>query len=78
MVITIEPEFYQVPAILNNEEMRSKYDSVVNWERLESLSDVRGIRIEDDILVTEISTKLLTAKLPNKAEAIENMMAEIN
>ena len=58
--------------------MRSKYDSVVNWERLESLSDVCGIRIEDDILVTETSTKILTAKLPNKAEAIENMIAEIN
>ena len=78
MVFTIEPGFYQVPAILNNEEMRSKYENVVNWKRLESFSDVRGIRIEDDILVTETSTEILTAKLPNKAEAIENMMAEID
>ncbi len=78
MVVTIEPGFYQVPAILNNKEMRSKYDKVVNWERLESFKDVRGIRIEDDILVTETGTEILTAKLANKAEAIENIMAQID
>jgi len=78
MVVTIEPGFYQVPAILNNKEMRSKYDKVVNWERLESFSDVRGIRIEDDILVTETGTEILTAKLADRAEAIENIMAQID
>ena len=76
MVVTIEPGFYQVPAILNNKEMRSKYHNEVNWERLELFSDVRGIRIEDDILVTETGTEILTAKLANRADAIETMMAE--
>ena len=26
-----------------------RYTSMVDWERLEQFSDVRGIRIEDDI-----------------------------
>ncbi len=71
MLVTIEPGFYQVPAILNNPQLRSKYQEVVNWERLGKFADVRGIRIEDDVLVTESGTEILTAKLPNRANEIE-------
>ena len=71
MLVTIEPGFYQVPAILNNPQLRSKYQDVVNWERLAQFADVRGIRIEDDVLVTESGTEILTAKLPNRANEIE-------
>jgi Xaa-Pro aminopeptidase len=63
MVVTIEPGFYQVPAILNNPQFRTKYRDVVNWERLEQFADVRGIRIEDDVLVTESGSEVLTVEL---------------
>ncbi len=63
MVVTIEPGFYQVPGILNNPEFRSTYNDVVNWERLAMFSDVRGIRIEDDVLITDSGTEVLTADL---------------
>ncbi len=74
MLVTIEPGFYQVPAILNNPENRAKYQEFVNWEKLEQFSDVRGIRIEDDVLVTETGTEVLTAVLPNKVEQIESLV----
>jgi Xaa-Pro aminopeptidase len=74
MLVTIEPGFYQVPAILNDPEMRSKYQQVVNWERLAQFSDVRGIRIEDDVLVTEEGSEVLTAALPTHADAIEQLV----
>lgn len=73
MLVTIEPGFYQVPAILNNADFRNKYQDVVDWERLAQFSDVRGIRIEDDVLVTDSSTEVLTAQLPTKVEDIENL-----
>jgi Xaa-Pro aminopeptidase len=71
MVVTVEPGFYQVPAILNSVEFRNKYREVVNWERLEMFKDVKGIRIEDDVLITELGTEVLTAKLPKVSEEIE-------
>ena len=74
MVITIEPGFYQVPAILNYPSQRAKYQDVVNWERLEEFADVRGIRIEDDVLVTESGCEVLTAALPTDASSIERMV----
>jgi Xaa-Pro aminopeptidase len=74
MLVTIEPGFYQVPAILHDQQLRSKYQDVVNWERLTQFSDVRGIRIEDDVLVTEEGSEVLTAALPTHADAIEQLV----
>ncbi|MEC4851066.1 MAG: aminopeptidase P family protein [Jaaginema sp. PMC 1079.18] len=67
MIVTIEPGFYQVPGILNNPEFREKYRDCVDWQGLEKFADVRGIRIEDDVLVTETGCEVLTADLPSQA-----------
>ncbi|MBD2042985.1 aminopeptidase P family protein [Microcoleus sp. FACHB-672] len=74
MLVTIEPGFYQVPAILNDPTLRSKHQNLVNWDKLEKFADVRGIRIEDDVLVTQKGTEILTAALPNKAEEVEDLI----
>ncbi|XDE64427.1 aminopeptidase P family protein [Arthrospira platensis BEA 1257B] len=66
MLVTIEPGFYQVPAILNHPSNRETYRDMVNWEQLEKFADVRGIRIEDDVLVTDSDREVLTAALPSQ------------
>ncbi len=77
MIVTIEPGFYQVPAILNNPKNRDRYAHSVNWERLEQFADVRGIRIEDDILITEQGNEVLSRDLPTAAAAIEALMMPV-
>ena len=77
MLVTIEPGFYQVPAILHD-PLRAKYQDVVNWERLSQFADVRGIRIEDDVLVTEEGSEVLTAALPSDTSAIEHLVTSSN
>lgn len=74
MVVTIEPGFYQVPALLNDPERRSRYADVVDWEKLETFKDVRGIRIEDDVLVTDVGREVLTAALPANPDEIEALV----
>jgi Xaa-Pro aminopeptidase len=78
MVITIEPGFYQVPALLQDPERRVQFQEIVNWERLAQFNDVRGIRIEDDLLVTDQGSEVLTAALPTQAGAIERLVEEAN
>lgn len=63
MVVTIEPGFYQVPAILNHAPTREKYQGIVDWDCLAKFADVRGIRIEDDVLVTATGREVLTSAL---------------
>lgn len=77
MLVTIEPGFYQVPAILADPQIRAKYQDVVNWDRLANFADVRGIRIEDDVLVTPSGNEVLTSALPTQAEEIEQVMGSI-
>ena len=73
MLVTIEPGFYQVPAIINNPQNRQNFSKYVNWERLDDFYDVRGIRIEDDVLVTDTEAEVLTAALPTQADAVEEL-----
>ncbi|MBT9317357.1 aminopeptidase P family protein [Leptothoe spongobia] len=75
MVVTIEPGFYQVPGILADKGNCDRYANMVNWDRLTQFSDVRGIRIEDDVLITEQGCDVLTAELPTQAHEIETLAA---
>ncbi|MEO0987038.1 MAG: aminopeptidase P family protein [Cyanobacteria bacterium J06639_14] len=71
MVVTIEPGFYQVPGILQDPSRRECYDDMVDWERLAQFKKIRGIRIEDDVLITPAGCEVLTDILPSQAEAVE-------
>lgn len=71
MVVTIEPGFYQVPAILTDPIRRETYQHVVDWDRLSQFQDVRGIRIEDDIWITDTGSQVLTQDLPTDPQGIE-------
>lgn len=70
MLVTIEPGFYQIPALLNNPDLRQQYQDCVNWDRLAQFGDVRGIRIEDDVLVTAEGCQVLTSALPTEADEV--------
>ncbi len=75
MVVTIEPGFYQIPALLNAATAQQK--ALINWDRLAEFADVRGIRIEDEVWVTDTGATVLTAGLPTRIDAIEARMAAV-
>ena len=74
MLVTIEPGFYQVDAILQDPQRRDQYADCINGERLRQFSDVRGIRIEDDVLITDQGHQVLTATLPTRANTIQDCL----
>ena len=55
---------------------RATFAQSVNWELVDSLRGFGGIRIEDDILVTESGSEVLTAGIPKSIAAIETLRAE--
>jgi Xaa-Pro aminopeptidase len=75
MVVTIEPGFYQIPDAISAVKPSSPLGRSLDRERLAAFADVRGIRIEDDVLVTEDGYEILGADLPTSADAIEAIMA---
>jgi len=76
MVVTIEPGIYLVDAILRDESPGGTgcggffRDGALDRARLEQFADVRGIRIEDDVLCTPTGHSVLTAAIPKSADAV--------
>lgn len=71
MAVTIEPGFYQIPALLSNPEEVGDLASALDRDTLSRFSDVRGIRIEDDVLVTGDGCDVLTRDVPKSVDEVE-------
>jgi Xaa-Pro aminopeptidase len=74
MAVTIEPGFYQVPSLLADPERVGLSAKALRRDRLAAFADVRGIRIEDDVLITAAGPEVLTAALPKLPEHIEALV----
>jgi len=77
MAVTIEPGFYQIPALLAPGSAQTKAfddDGSLDRDALAKFADVRGIRIEDDVLVTAEGPEVLTAALEKQPDDIEALV----
>ncbi|MFO0680651.1 MAG: aminopeptidase P family protein [Sandaracinus sp.] len=74
MAVTIEPGIYVVPAILRDARFATLVERHVDRAVLARFADVRGIRIEDDVLVTGDGAEVLTASIPKAAADVEAAM----
>ena len=63
MVTTVEPGVYFIDALLDDPARREKFAESVVWERVDELRGFGGIRIEDDVLVTDGDPEVLTAAI---------------
>ena len=75
MAVTIEPGFYVSPAILADPVLNRVAGDRLDRKRLEAFADVRGIRIEDDVLVTTAGCEVLTEAIPKTIAGVEGAMA---
>jgi Xaa-Pro aminopeptidase len=74
MLVTIEPGLYLVPAILERQSLVGPFiaDGTFDPASLARFADVRGIRIEDDVLCTTTDPEVLSAAIPKDASAVES------
>jgi Xaa-Pro aminopeptidase len=61
--VTIEPGLYFIPALLDDPEHRQRYRGDVDWERVDQMKHLGGVRIEDNVLVTDGEPEVLTAAI---------------
>lgn len=75
MVLTIEPGLYFVPALLKPALKDDKIAPFLNASRLREMMDFGGIRIEDNLIITDEGYENLT-NVPKERDEIEKVMAE--
>lgn len=75
MIITIEPGYYRIPALLDGPVGQSFADCL-DREVLAGYQDVRGIRIEDVILVTDTGHENLSESLPTDSDEVVKLVGK--
>ena len=73
MVVTIEPGIYFIPALLEPAFENKEIVPFLNVPKLKDLLDFGGIRIEDNIVITETGHENLT-DVPKSRSDIEQFM----
>ena len=74
-VITTEPGIYIIPELIDQWQAERKNEAFINYDRLAQYRDFGGIRIEDDVLVTERSCRVLGKPVPKSIQDVEAVCA---
>jgi Xaa-Pro aminopeptidase len=74
-VLTVEPGIYFIPALIEQWATERKFASFIDYEKLKEYKDFGGIRIEDDVLVTEEGHHVLGKSIPKTVEEVEKITA---
>lgn len=74
-VITNEPGIYFIPALIEKWKAEKINTDFINFDRLNEYIGFGGIRLEDDILVTESGCEILGDRIPITPDEVENIMS---
>ena len=74
-VLTVEPGIYFIPALIDLWKSKDKFTQYINYDKVEAYKDFGGIRIEDDVLITEKACKLLGQPIPKTVAEVEESCA---
>ncbi|AMO99554.1 aminopeptidase P, N-terminal domain protein [Collimonas arenae] len=74
MVVTVEPGLYFIPVLIRRWQAEARHSELINYAKFIEYIDFGGIRIEDDVLVTETGARVLGPAIPKSCADIEALM----
>lgn len=74
-VVTDEPGIYFIPALIDDWKKNGTNAQFLNFEKIDEYRDFGGIRIEDDVLITDEGCRFIGSKrIPYHVEDVEEFM----
>jgi Xaa-Pro aminopeptidase len=74
-VLTVEPGIYFIPALIDDWRAKGKFVDFIDYDRVERFRDFGGVRIEDDVLVTDRGCRILGPPIPKTVADVEEASA---
>jgi len=73
-VITNEPGIYFIPALIEKWKAEKINTNFINFDKLDGYKNFGGIRLEDDLLITDNGCELIGKRIPISPEEVEAVM----
>ena len=72
-VLTVEPGIYFIPALIDMWQSKGMHTEFINYDKVNEYRDFGGVRIEDNIVVTQSGHRVLGPEIPKSVEEIESL-----
>jgi Xaa-Pro aminopeptidase len=74
-VVTNEPGIYFIPALIDQWQRDKTNHYFINFDKVNEYRDFGGIRLEDDILVTETGNEIIGKRIPIEPDEVERIVS---
>ncbi len=70
-VLTVEPGIYFIPELIDQWQSEGKFKEFINYEKLAPWRNFTGVRVEDNVLVTDSGCRVLGKPIPKSVAEVE-------